>query len=177
MIVILAGVAGSGKSTVGRLVAGQLGWTFEDSDALHSTAQIAKMLSGVPLTDADRRPWLAAVATWVDQQIAAGESAVVACSLLKRSYRDSLLRGRPEVKIVMIDVDEATLKARLGGRRGHFFPARLLQSQLADLEMPTPAEHVLVVPAAGTPADIAGAIISGLGLAAPPGIPPGPAPG
>ena len=178
MIVILAGVAGSGKSTVGRIVAAQMGWTFEDSDLLHSTADIAKMMSGVPLTDADRWPWLHTVAAWVDQQIAAGKGGVVACSALKRSYRDFLQQGRPELRIVLLDVDQATLTARLTGRHGHFFPKKLLQSQLAVLEMPTPDEHVLVVPAAGTPAAMASKIIDGLGLAPrSPGSPAGPVTG
>ena len=178
MIVIVAGVAGSGKSTVGTIVATRLGWTYEDSDLLHSTADIAKMMSGVPLTDADRWPWLNTVATWMDQQIAAGVSAVLACSALKRSYRDYLRRGRPSVEIVMLEVDQATLMARLAGRHDHFFPVKLLQSQLADLEMPDPAEHVLVVPAAGTPAEMAGKIIEGLGLGPqPPGTPADSAPG
>ena len=178
MIVILAGVAGSGKSTVGRIVAAQMGWTFEDSDLLHSTADIAKMMSGVPLTDADRWPWLHTVAAWIDQQIAAGKSGVVACSALKRSYRDFLQQGRPDLRIVLIEVDQATLSARLAGRHGHFFPMKLLQSQLAILEMPTPDEHVLVVPAAGTPAAMAGKIIDGLRLAPhSPGSPGGPATG
>ena len=122
MIVILAGVAGSGKSTVGRIVATRLGWAYEDSDILHSAADIAKMVSGVPLGDADRWPWLRTVATWMDQQIAAGASAVLACSALKRSYRDYLRRGRPDVKIVLLEVDQATLMARLTERHGHFFP-------------------------------------------------------
>jgi gluconokinase len=165
MIVILAGVAGSGKSTVGRILAARLGWLFEDSDLLHSTAEIAKMMSGVPLTDADRWPWLQIVGAWMDQQIAAGKSGIMACSALKRSYRDYLRRDRPDVKIVLIDVDQATLTARLSGRRGHFFPKKLLQSQLADLEMPDPDEHVLVLPAVGTPAQMADKIIDGLGLA------------
>ena len=164
MIVILAGVAGSGKSTVGKILATRLGWPFEDSDLLHSTADIAKMMSGVPLTDADRWPWLNTVATWMDQQIAAGASCVLACSALKRSYRDYLRRDRPDVKIVLIDVDQATLTARLAGRHGHFFPKKLLQSQLAVLEMPAPDEHVLVVPATGTPAQMAGKIIGDLDL-------------
>jgi gluconokinase len=178
MILILAGVAGSGKSTVGRIVASRLGWTYEDSDLLHSALQIAKMASGEPLTDADRWPWLKTVATWMDQQIAAGASAVLACSALKRSYRDYLRRDRPGVVIAIIDVDQATLQARLTDRRGHFFPSKLLQSQLADLEMPAPGEHVLVVPTVGTPADMAGKIIEGLGLRPqPPSVPQGPAPG
>src|SRR5215469_6101345 len=159
MIVILAGVAGSGKSTVGKIVATRLGWPFEDTDLLHSTAEIAKMMSGVPLTDADRWPWLEQVAAWMDREIAAGKSGVMACSALKRSYREYLQRGRPDVKIVLIDVDQATLTARLAGRHGHFFPKKLLQSQLADLEMPAPDEHVLVVPTTGTPAQMAGKII------------------
>ena len=164
MIVILAGVAGSGKSTVGKILATRLGWPFEDSDLLHSTADIAKMVSGKPLTDADRWPWLDTVCAWMDQQTAAGKSAIMACSALKRSYRDYLRRDRPDVKIVLIDVDKATLMARLAGRHGHFFPKKLLQSQLADLEMPAPDEHVLVVPATGTPVQMADEIIDDLGL-------------
>ena len=165
MIVILAGVAGSGKSTVGRIVAAQMGWTFEDGDLLHSTADIAKMISGVPLTDADRWPWLETVAVWMDQRIAAGESAVIACSALKRSYRDYLYRGRPAVRIVLLVADPETLAARLADRRGHFFPARLLQSQLADLQMPDDAERTFVVLAVRPPAETADEIISRLGLA------------
>ena len=178
MIVILAGVAGSGKSTVGRIMADRLGWTYEDSDLLHSAADVAKMVSGVPLADADRWPWLDTVATWMDQQTAAGRSAVVACSALKRSYRDYLRRGRPGVEIVLLEVDQATLMARLAGRHDHFFPVKLLQSQLADLEMPDPAEDVLVVPAAGTPAQMADKIIEELRLSPqPPGSPQAPASG
>jgi gluconokinase len=178
MILILAGVAGSGKSTVGRILATRLGWPYEDSDVLHSAADVAKMVSGVPLGDADRWPWLKTVATWMDQQIAAGGSAVLACSALKRSYRDYLRQGRPGVEIVLLEVDQATLMARLEGRHGHFFPLKLLQSQLADLEMPDPDEHVLVVPAVGTPAQMAGKIIEGLGLGPqPPSARQRPAPG
>ena len=91
MIVIVAGVAGSGKSTIGSLLARELGWEFEDGDDLHSAASIAKMKAGHPLTDEDRRPWLGAVAAWIDQHAEAGRSGVIACSALKRSYRDQLL--------------------------------------------------------------------------------------
>jgi gluconokinase len=164
MIVVLAGTSGSGKSTIGSVLATRLGWTFEDTDALHTPAQITKMRSGEPLTDADRWPWLETVAAWMDQRIAAGESAVVACSALKRSYRDYLYRGRPAVRMVILLADPDTLAARLAARRGHFFPARLLQSQLADLEMPDDAERTFVVLGARSPAETADEIIRRLGL-------------
>lgn len=165
MIVVVGGVAGSGKTAVGVVLAARLGWAFEDSDALHSPAEIAKMHAGVPLTDADRWPWLARLAAWMDGKIAAGESGVLACSALKRSYRDYLYAGRPAVRIVILQADRDTLAARLSARRGHFFPARLLDSQLADLEMPDDAERTLVVPAAHAPADTADDIARRLGLA------------
>lgn len=164
MIVVLAGVAGSGKTAVGMALAGRLGWTFEDADALHSPADIAKMHSGIPLTDADRWPWLESVAAWLDARIAAGTPAVAACSVLKRSYRDFLYRSRPAIQIVMLEADAPTLEARLIARRGHFFPAGLLQSQLADLEMPDHDERTLVVPTVQSPAEIADEIIRRIGL-------------
>jgi gluconokinase len=164
MIVVLAGTSGSGKSTIGSVLATRLGWTFEDTDALHTPAQIAKMRSGQPLTDTDRWPWLETVAAWIDQRIAAGESAVVACSVLKRSYRDYLYRGRPAVQMVILLADPVTLAARLTTRRGHFFPARLLQSQLADLEMPDDAERTFAVLAVRSPEETADEIIRRLGL-------------
>ena len=176
MIVILAGPSGSGKTAVGIVLAARLGWIFEDGDALHSPAQIAKMHAGVPLTDADRWPWLESVAAWMDQRIGAGESAVCACSALKRAYRDFFYLGRPGVRIVVLQVDQETLAARLTGRLGHFFPAQLLQSQLADLEMPDHDERTLVVLAARSPAAIADEIIRRLGLTPAPrgGLPWGP---
>jgi gluconokinase len=164
MIVVLGGVSGSGKSAVGTVLAARLGWAYEDSDALHSPAEIAKMRSGVPLTDADRWPWLAAVAAWMDQRIGAGESAVVACSALKRSYRDYLYRDRPAVRIAILHGDPDMLAARLAARRGHFFPPRLLESQLADLEMPGDGEPTLLVAVTRAPAELADEIIRRLGL-------------
>jgi gluconokinase len=94
MIVIVAGVSGSGKTTVGSMLAGRLGWRFADADAFHPAANIAKMRAGLPLTDADRRPWLRAIGAWMDERTEAGESAVVTCSALKRAYRDALLDGQ-----------------------------------------------------------------------------------
>jgi gluconokinase len=166
MIVVLAGVSGSGKTTVGSLLASRLGWPFEDGDALHPPANVAKMRSGVPLTDEDRKPWLAAVAGWMDRQIAAGVSAVVACSALKRRYREFLLSGRPTARLVLLDADREVLADRLRERHGHFFPVWLLESQLAALELPGPGEPGIVVTATGNPATIADEIIQRLGLAA-----------
>ncbi|MGO9221600.1 MAG: gluconokinase [Streptosporangiaceae bacterium] len=167
MIVVVAGVSGSGKSTVGYLLAGRLGWPFTDADALHPAANIAKMRAGHPLSDADRRPWLAAVAARMDEFAAAGESAVMACSALKHSYRDELLAGRPEARMVFLHASRELLEARLGTRHGHFFPATLLDSQLADLESPQPAEHLLVLDAATPPDQAVDEIIRRLQLSPP----------
>jgi len=165
VIVLVAGVAGSGKSTIGALLAGQLGWEFEDGDDLHSASNIAKMKAGHPLTDEDRRPWLVAVAAWIDQRTAAGRSGVIACSALKRSYRDKLLAGRPDLQMVFLEViDRDTLAARLRGRHGHFFRPALLDSQLAAVEMPVPGERVTVVDDDQPPSDVVREIIRRLGL-------------
>jgi gluconokinase len=165
MIVVVAGVAASGKSTVGRLIADHLGWPFTDADALHPAGNVAKMHAGLPLDDADRRPWLAAVIDRIDGYLEAGQSAVLACSLLKRSYRDELTASRPTVRIVFLDVSRAELERRLTSRHGHFFPATLLDSQLAALEPAQPSERLLVVAEAGrSPAVIADEVIHDLQL-------------
>lgn len=167
MIVVVAGVSGSGKTTVGAMLAGRLGWAFADGDSFHPAANIARMRAGVPLTDADRGPWLAAIATWMDDRIAAGESAVVACSALRRAYRQMLVRDRPQIRLVFLEVSHDTGAARLTARHGHFFPEQLLDSQFADLESPRPAEGALVVPAQADPAHIVRQIIQGLRDACP----------
>ena len=141
MILIVGGVAGSGKTTVGALVAGQFGWQFADADSFHPAANIEKMRAGIPLTDEDRMPWLRAVAGWIDERIAAGESAVVTCSALKRSYRHQLLDGRPGCVMALLEVDRDVLMKRVSARHEHFFPEKLVQSQLDTLEEPSPADE------------------------------------
>lgn len=164
MIVVLAGVAGSGKTTVGKLLADRLGWAFADADAFHPAANIAKMRAGLPLTDADRRPWLAAIATWMDEHAAAGTSAVVTCSALKRAYRDALLAGRDQVAMVFLVINEAQDEERVADRRGHFFPERLVASQFAQLEPPAADERVLQIPAGRPAAQLVSEIIDALRL-------------
>jgi gluconokinase len=160
MIVIMAGAAGSGKTTVGALLAGRRGWQFADADDFHPPANVDKMRAGIPLTDEDRQPWLQAIGVWMDEHIARGESAVVGCSALRRSYRDALLGGRPEVVMVFLATDREVLSRRLAARVGHFFPEQLLASQLEALEPPGPDERVVRVVPADTPAATVEAIIA-----------------
>ena len=163
MILIVAGVAGCGKSTVGALLAGRLRWRFADADTFHPEANVAKMRAGIPLTDADREPWLHAITEWMDERIAAGQSAVITCSALKRAYRDELLAGRPAVTMVFLQVSRELLERRLMARTDHFFPEKLLDSQLADLEPPTPDEQqVQTVLAEGDAPQTAAKIIATL---------------
>jgi len=164
VIVIVAGVAGSGKTTIGMQLAKRLGWRFADADSFHPAANVAKMRAGIPLTDADRAPWLRAITGWMDGLIAAGQSGVVTCSALKRRYRDDLLDGRPEATMVFLQVDRDELVHRLNHRLGHFFPEELLDSQLAAVEPPAPGERVVVVPEHGDAERNAAEIMTRLGL-------------
>jgi carbohydrate kinase (thermoresistant glucokinase family) len=164
VILIVAGVSGCGKTTVGALLAGQLGWEFADADDFHPEANVAKMRSGIPLTDADREPWLRSVGRWMDGEIAAGRSAVVACSALKRSYRDLLLDGRPDAVMAFLMVSREELDRRLLARTGHFFPEKLLDSQLATLEPPQPDERVVTVRAENSPVKTAAKVAEALKL-------------
>ena len=164
MIVIVAGVSGCGKTTVGALLAGQLGWEFADADDFHPEANVAKMRAGIPLTDADREPWLRLVGRWMDTEIAAGRSAVLACSALKRAYRDLLLAGRPSAVMAFLTVSREELDRRLLARTGHFFPEKLLDSQLAALELPQPDERVVTVQAETSPVRTAANVLAALSL-------------
>ncbi len=156
------GVSGSGKTTVGAMLAGRLHWPYAEADDFHPAANVAKMASGHPLTDEDRWPWLHAIGAWIDAEIAAGRSAVVTCSALKRKYRDVL--RRPQVHIVYLKGDHDLIAARLAARHGHYFLASMLDSQFADLEEPGPDEtDVVVVEIGGTPKDIVDHIVERLG--------------
>ncbi|HUD78747.1 MAG TPA: gluconokinase [Streptosporangiaceae bacterium] len=168
MIVVVAGVAGSGKTTVGQLLARRLGWQFADGDSFHPGANVAKMRAGLPLTDDDRRPWLAAITAWMDDIIASGQSATLACSALKRRYRDELLGGRQQAAMVFLTITAAQDEARLHRRKGHFFHEPLMASQFAALELPDPAERqVHLFPTADRPpGQIVTDIIAMLGLQA-----------
>jgi carbohydrate kinase (thermoresistant glucokinase family) len=139
MVVILMGVAGSGKTTIGTKLATELGWTFRDADEFHPAANVAKMTSGIPLTDTDRGPWLAAIRNHIDACLANGESAVVTCSALRESYRQVLTDGTRRVKLVHLAGDYGLILRRLGERQGHFMRPEMLQSQFATLETPPDA--------------------------------------
>lgn len=133
------GVAGSGKTAIGRQLATALGWEFRDADEFHPPANIAKMSAGQPLDDRDRAPWLAAIRAHIDQKLARGENAVVTCSALKETYRRALVADPARVKLVHLAGDAALLNARLSQRSGHFMKPAMLESQLAALEPPKDA--------------------------------------
>jgi gluconokinase len=133
------GVAGSGKTTIGRQLAATLRWEFRDADEFHPPENIAKMTAGVPLDDADRAPWLAAIRTHIDDKLARVENAVVTCSALKEKYRDLLIADPVQVKLVHLTGDPALLTARLAGRLNHFMGPDMLTSQLAALQSPRAA--------------------------------------
>jgi gluconokinase len=161
VIVVLMGVAGSGKTTVGRLFSDQLGWTFVEGDDFHSPANVEKMRRGEPLTDADRVPWLRALRRRIDELAAAGRSAVVACSALKQAYRDVLASGRSEVRFVWLTAPPGVIRDRLEHRTGHYMPPVLLESQLETLERPAGVPVIDVTP---PPEQVAAAIRQRLGL-------------
>jgi gluconokinase len=139
MIILLMGVAGSGKTTVGRLLAAELDWAFYDADDMHPPVNIAKMARGTALSDADRGPWLQAIHELLVSLEATHTDAVVACSALKRAYRARLLQGLSGTAVVYLKGDPDLIRSRLGARTGHFMPVRLLESQFAALEEPTQA--------------------------------------
>jgi len=161
MIILLMGVSGSGKTTVGELLAADLGWAFWDGDQLHPPANIAKMSAGIPLTDADRAPWLAAIRASIDRRLARKENGVVACSALREQYRHLLVSDPAQVKVVCLWGDFGLIAQRMLRRKGHFMKENLLKSQFEALELPA---NALLVNVALSPAEIVGKILRALGL-------------
>ena len=144
-ILVVMGVSGSGKSTVGKALAANLGWPFAEGDDFHSAANVAKMRSGQPLDDLDRKGWLGAISAWIAQHIDAGETGVVTCSALKRAYRDQLKNGNSAVLFVYLEGSMETIFNRLTSRTGHFMPASLLPTQFEALQEPTADENFIAV--------------------------------
>jgi gluconokinase len=142
---VMMGVSGSGKSTIADRLAARLGWRYEDGDRFHPPANVAKMSAGQPLTDEDRLPWLQAIADEIDRLAAAGQRVVVACSALKRAYRNILVHGRDDVRIVFLNGTQDLIAERLAARKGHFMPPGLLASQFKTLEPPQPSERPITV--------------------------------
>ena len=149
-VLVVMGVSGSGKTTIARRLAERFAWPFMEGDALHPPANVAKMSQGIPLTDADRWPWLRNVAGWVDQQLRLGQPGIVTCSMLKRAYRDLVVDHKPGACTLYLRGDRALIEARMARRRHHFMPLSLLDSQFATLEPPAPDEAALTVDVAGT---------------------------
>ena len=159
------GVAGCGKSTVAARLARRLGWDFAEADTFHSAANIAKMSSGTPLTDEDRAPWLDAMAGYLAQARAAGKPCVLACSALRRTYRERLAGGNPTVRFVYLQGSFQMIAARLAVRSGHYMPASLLASQFATLEEPAADEPAVTLPAGEPVPKLVDEIVGTLGLA------------
>jgi ribose 5-phosphate isomerase A len=162
-ILVIMGVSGSGKSTIGEELSARLGWPFEEGDSLHPEANIAKMHAGIPLTDADRLPWLERVAAWIDGQRAKKEPGIITCSALKRAYRQIIIGDRAQVRLVYLRGGRDLIAEHLAGRHGHFMPPELLRSQIDTLEEPDPSEDPLTVDAGASTTQVADEIIRLLG--------------
>jgi gluconokinase len=158
------GVSGSGKSTIAGKLAERLHWTCEDGDRFHPKSNVEKMSAGHPLTDEDRRPWLQAIADEIDRVCRVGEQAVFACSALKRSYRDILVHGRDDVRVIYLEGSRELIARRLALRKGHFMPPALLESQFATLEPPSESEHPVVADINASVEAIVDAIVEKLAL-------------
>ena len=161
-IVVVMGVSGSGKTTVAAMLAGALGARFLEGDDVHPRANVEKMRSGTPLTDADRLPWLQSIAREIDGWRERGEKGVVTCSALKRAYRDIIVGRRPEVALIYLRGARDLIQHRMAARHEHFMPVGLLDSQFATLQEPGADEQAIVVDIDGGPADIAVEIMSRL---------------
>ena len=163
---VIMGVSGSGKSTVGERLAKRLGWEMVEGDRLHPPANVEKMRRGIPLDDADREPWLDRIGEQLRAWAAAGRSGVLTCSALKYAYRAKILAWRPDARFVYLKGSEDLIGARVSARHHEYMPASLLKSQFETLEEPTPDEPVITVDAGGTPDREVDKIIDALGLSA-----------
>lgn len=157
-IAVVMGVSGCGKTTIAAGLARRFGWTLLEGDSFHPASNIAKMAAGTPLTDEDRWPWLRAIAARADELRAQGTSVVVACSALKRAYRDILIGERKDAVLIYLRGSKDVIAARMAARKGHFMPPDLLDSQFATLQEPGPDEHPVVADVSQTP----DAIIDGI---------------
>ena len=166
-VLVVMGVSGAGKTTVAQELAARLGWPFEEGDALHPKSNVAKMHAGLPLTDEDRWPWLDRVAAWIDGQRAEKQPGIITCSALKKAYRQRIVGDRPEVRLVYLRGGHDVMAKHLEGRKGHFMPASLLQSQIATLEEPGPDEDPLTVDVGRPPPEVAADIIRLLAVSTP----------
>ena len=160
MVVVLMGVAGSGKTTIGEQLAQELGWAFADADRFHPAANVEKMSAGQPLDDRDRAPWLAAIRRYIDDAVASERNAVVTCSALKERYRTALIGDPQRVKLVYLRGTREVLWERISGRQNHFMKPAMLDSQLAALEEPSTA---LVIDINQSLGEVVAAIRRGLG--------------
>jgi gluconokinase len=164
--IVVMGVSGCGKSTVASSLAARLHWDFAEADTFHSAANVRKMQSGMPLGDADRWPWLDAIAAWIDGERREGRHCIVACSALKRAYRERLARGQDDVKFVYLRGSYETIAGRLAGRSGHYMPLSLLKSQFDTLEEPAADENAITLPIERAPGELVDAIAMPFGLRA-----------
>jgi gluconokinase len=165
-VLVVMGVSGSGKSTIAAMLAQRLHWVYEDADWFHPKSNIEKMHHGEPLNDKDRWPWLHAIAAWIDATRSAGGHGIVACSALKRVYRDILIGGRRDVRLIFLRGERDLIARRIAARADHFMPPTLLDSQLKTLEEPQANERPIVVSIAPHPREIVEAIVKQLGLGA-----------
>lgn len=164
-VVVVMGVASSGKTSLGERLAERLGWPFRDADSFHPPANVAKMSAGTPLTDEDRKPWLAAIAAWIDDLRATGGNGIVTCSALKKAYRDVIVGDRPDVALVYLKGSRELIGERMAARQHHFMPTSLLDSQFATLEEPGPGERPVVVSVAASKEAVVEEVMERLRLA------------
>lgn len=161
---VVMGVSGTGKTTIALALAERLGWTYAEGDEFHSSENVSQMTRGLPLTDEDRMPWLLAITRWIESRNGLGESTVVTCSALKRSYRDVLGSAEGDVRFIHLLGDPEAIQARIKARTGHFMPETLLPSQVSTIEPLQDDERGIIVENVGTPAQVCSNIIDRLGL-------------